>query len=98
MSFPVHPYDCSHSYVPPCSRFYAHLPFQLLFVNCDTSCRVELLRGVDGVLSQSSAAGALAWVGVSRPVTLWTYDLSGLSDVQVCLCERCVHFWQIHTG
>jgi hypothetical protein len=54
-----------------------------MFVNCDTVCRIDLLEGIDGVVTTSGALNAIAWTSVSRPGIVWTYDLTALTDAEL---------------
>jgi hypothetical protein len=56
---------------------------QLMFANCDTVCRIDLLEGMDGIVTTSGALNAIAWTSVVRPAILWTYDLSSLTEAEM---------------
>ena len=55
----------------------------MLFVNCDSLCRADLLSDIDGIVSSSNALNTVAWAALNRPAMLWTYSLSGLSAAQL---------------
>ena len=54
-------------------------PSQVMLGNCNTLCRIDLAGMFDGGFSEGAALNAVAWLGLRRPATLWTYSLDGHS-------------------
>eukprot|EP01006_Ploeotia_vitrea_P065811 TRINITY_DN93852_c0_g1_i1.p1 TRINITY_DN93852_c0_g1~~TRINITY_DN93852_c0_g1_i1.p1 ORF type:complete len:808 (+),score=70.02 TRINITY_DN93852_c0_g1_i1:44-2467(+) len=56
-------------------QMYHHRSRKVMMMNCNTMCRVDLLKYFDGTFSEGSVLNAVGWTGMRRPTILWTYNL-----------------------
>ena len=56
---------------------------RLLWLNCNSLCRVDLFAAADGTLGEGSALNMVAWVGLGGPSVLWTYELADSTAAQL---------------
>ena len=53
---------------------------KLMLGNCNSVCRVDLMRDFDGLFNEGAALNAVAFLGLAgSPTILWTYSLTGHS-------------------
>ena len=69
-----------HTYTRLAAALRAASPTKLMLGNCNTLCRIDLGGIFDGGFSEGAALNAVAWLGLRRPTTLWTYSLDGQSE------------------
>ena len=51
---------------------------KLMLGNCNSVCRVDLMRDFDGLFNEGAALNSVAWLGLAgAPTILWTYSLDG---------------------
>lgn len=56
---------------------------RLMWLNCNSVCRIDFFASADGTFSEGSALNMVAWAGLAAPSVLWTYELAGSTDAQL---------------
>lgn len=56
---------------------------KMIWMNCNSLCRIDLLGSFDGTFSEGAALNAVAWTGLFSPTIMWTYALGGQTAEQL---------------
>ena len=47
----------------------------MILINCNSLCRIDMMRPFDGTFSEGNALSMVAWIGISTISIIWTTDL-----------------------
>ena len=63
--------------------FHNRADKKMMWMNCNSLCRIDLLGSFDGSFSEGAALNAVAWTGLFSPTIMWTYTLTGQSAAEL---------------